>query len=161
MPKSKPKTKANIKNKKKAKAVTEAKTPNITMHKSYWAFLASLAGVSTLVFGLVLNMSIEITLLLLATFLSIIGFISYLRFRPAIAGGSRGVFLFVGGCVVGFCFWAAIMLTSNATGFLAQMVNSTGNAFIYFTLIICWTAGAFIGDVVGRKRNYVFPHGPF
>ena len=144
--------------KKKSLPKTESKPRNISMYKSYWLFLGLLAAVFTMVFGFALNMSLGITVMMLATVIIAIGFVSYIRFKPSIPGGNRPVFLFVSGCVIGFITWAVILLVSAVSGILAQIVNSIGGGFFSITLIMCWFAGAFIGDVLGRRRNYVLPN---
>ena len=144
--------------KKKSLPKTENKPRNISMYKSYWLFLGLLAAVFTLVFGFVLNIPLGITLMMLATVLIAIGFVSYIRFNPSIPGGNRPVFLFMSGCVVGFIMWAAILLLSAVSGFLGQIINSVGSGFFSISLVICWIAGAFVGELIGRKRNYVLPN---
>src|SRR5665647_3205049 len=117
--------------KKKSLPKTENKPRNISMYKSYWLFLGLLAAVFTLVFGFVLNISLGITIMMLATVLIAIGFVSYIRFNPSIPGGNRPVFLFMSGCVVGFIMWAAILLLSAVSGFLGQIINSVGLSLIH------------------------------
>jgi hypothetical protein len=53
------------------------------------------------------------------------------------------------------------VLSSNASGFRWQIVNFSGNMgddfFAITSLIICWIIGGFIGDLIGKKRNYKLP----
>jgi len=69
----------------------------------------------------------------------------------------KAIYIIVGASVLGFVFWAIIMLVSNASGFRWGMSNLTADYFAAITLIICWIVGGFIGYFIGKKMNYKFP----
>ena len=69
----------------------------------------------------------------------------------------KAIYIIVGATILGFVFWAIIMLVSNASGFRWEMSNLTSDYFAAITLIICWIVGGFIGYLIGKKMNYKFP----
>ena len=69
----------------------------------------------------------------------------------------KAIYIIVGATLLGFVFWAIIMLVSNASGFRWGMSDLTADYFAAITLIICWIVGGFIGYFIGKKMNYKFP----
>lgn len=72
-------------------------------------------------------------------------------------GLGKAIYIMVGVSVLGFVFWAIIMLVSNASGFRWGMSDLTADYFAAIALIVCWIVGGFIGYFVGKKMNYKFP----
>jgi DNA-binding HxlR family transcriptional regulator len=69
----------------------------------------------------------------------------------------KAIYVVIGASVLGFIFWAILMLVSNASGFRWGMSDLTADYFAAITLIICWIVGGFIGYLIGKKMNYKFP----
>ncbi len=69
----------------------------------------------------------------------------------------RAIYIIVGTFLLGFIFWAIIMLYSNASGFRWSFSDQYFDFFALATLIGCWVAGGFIGYLIGKKRNYKYP----
>ena len=96
--------------------------------------------------------------MILGSVLVMIGFAFYIGFKPSsLTATKRASFIFVGASVIGFCIWAAMVLSLNATGLQSQIANSIGDRFFAVTsLIICLILGAFIGDLIGKKEKLIF-----
>jgi cation transport ATPase len=150
-----PKTSKNYpKNKsKKTKPKLQPKPVSITTRKSYWITLTFSIIVLVFAFGYFESLTIENITLMLATVLLLIGFAFYIRFTPSnLTLNKRATSIFVGASIIGFCIWAAIVLSLNATYLHQQVSAAIGNGFFAITtLIICLISGAFIGDLIGKN----------
>jgi hypothetical protein len=149
MPKpSKTKPKQKIKPKLKGK---ELEVPGITTRKSYWIILTALLAVVSAVFGVVMGIGLIETAFLAVTIVVVIGTVGFIRVSPStLSLSKRATFLFVGTSIVGFGIWAALTLT----GVVAQAANELGEEFFVVTsLALCLTAGAFIGEIIGRNKS--------
>jgi hypothetical protein len=75
--------------------------------------------------------------------------------------GNRAFFIAIGTFYLGFVFWFLITSLVLFSGLRWIVVGSTGNIGDDFvalaTLIICWIVGGFIGDLIGKRRNYIIP----
>lgn len=139
---------------KKTKFKDRPKPVSLMKRKSYWITLTLFMFVFTIVFGYAMKISAEGEALILATIFSIIAFAFYIGFKPSIKYDKRATFMFVGASIVGFCIWAAIVLSLGAVGILLQIVNVVGISFFTITtLSICLIAGAFIGDLLGKNQE--------
>jgi hypothetical protein len=153
-----PKTpKARRKIQPKTKHKPQPAPVSITARKSYWIVLTASMVVFGTVYGYLMNVAAAAIGILLATVLSLIGFSGYLKFKPStMPATKRATFIFAGASIIGFLIWVAIVLSLNATGFEPQITSSIGNGFFAITsLIICLTAGAFIGDVIGKNKERI------
>ena len=155
MPKNSPKTYPKKAKPKKIKPKDQPKRVNLLGRKSYWVTLTVTMVVFAFVYTDLLAIPLEKVGLLLSTILVMIGFAFYVGFKP-LSYNKRATFIFVGASVIGFSFWAAIVLSFDATGITSQIANSLGvNFFAVTTLLICLIAGAFIGDLIGRNREKI------
>ena len=157
MPKTYPKTQRKKTKRKKPQPKTQSKPVSITTRKSYWITLTLFTVVFASVFGYYVNMSLERIVMMLVTVLLLIGFAVYIRFKPSTATvDKRAIFIFVGASVIGFCIWAIIVLSLNATELHTQIASAIGDSFFAITsLMICLILGAFIGDWIGEKRERI------
>jgi len=132
--------------------------PRSRYWKLYWAVLVS-ASITVLAFySYFFNLSPARTATVLVVTLLGIGFAYYINARPSTAV-DRALFVIVGASVIGGVLWAALMLFSNATGIRWVIGGLIGDGFFaLISLITCWILGALIGDWIGKKRNYKFPH---
>jgi hypothetical protein len=142
------------KNKQKQKAKLKRKepeVPGITTKKSYWIALTTLLAVVSAVFGVVMGIGLLQTAFLAVTIAVVICTVGFIRISPsALPMSKRATFLFVGTSIVGFGIWAALTLS----GVVAQAANAFGEEFFVVTsLALCLTAGAFIGEVIGRNKR--------
>ena len=112
--------------------------------------------VFTIAFGYLMQISLGKELLMLGSIFSVIGFAFYIGFKPSENYNKRATFFFAGASIVGFSIWAVMVLSLNVSGVLIQIANSIGDSFFAITsLIICLIVGAFIGDLIGKKRETV------
>jgi len=155
MPKSS-KTKAKTKAQLKAKRKAQPEAPGITTKKSYWIMLTVVMVAVFSVVGYMIELSLSNIAVLMITIALLIGLMGYVRTTSSsLSKSKRATFLFVGASIIGFSIWAAIMLTLRAV----ELTESVfADSFLLIpSFIICLTAGAFIGELLGKnKRAQVF-----
>lgn len=125
-----------------------------------WFVLIVANIVITILMGYFLRIPIERQAIILTILLLSSGFAYYIRIRPS-KSGNRAFFIAVGVLSIGFVLWFIVTSILLFSGLCWQIVSSTGNIgddFVVFTtLILCWIVGGIIGDLIGRKRNYIIP----
>jgi hypothetical protein len=128
--------------------------------KRIWAIFTIASVTIALLNGYFIGIPLERTIAIVVILLLTTGFAFYIRVRPS-TSTNRVFFIAVGTFVLGFVFWAIVVLLMNGSGLRYQLSRATGNFgddfFFLTSLIICWIAGGFIGDWVGRRRNYIIP----
>lgn len=152
------KAKTYPKNKtKKTQRKAQLKPVSITTRKSYWVTLTFSIIVLVFALGYFESMSTENIAMMLATVLMLIGFVFYLRFTPSYSTvNKRATFIFVGASIIGFCIWAAAVLSLNATILHPQVAAAISDSFFATTsLIICLISGAFIGDLIDKNKERI------
>jgi hypothetical protein len=85
----------------------------------------------------------------------LMGIAYYLRFRYSERALNRGLYVFLGATPLGFCLNVAyvVFLGRYVTGWLMGWFNIMVTVGILIT-------GAFIGDWIGKRRNYQLPLSP-
>ncbi len=148
--KIKPKQKPKTKPKRKA----EPEVPGFTTKKTYWVMLATVLAVTSAVLGLISGLNVLKTTVLTVAMVVPIGCIGYIRVSPSkLSLSKRATFLFIGISVIGFGIWAAIVLLGGRYGLTTQMINALGSQlFIVTSLVICFSVGAVIGELIGRSK---------
>ena len=151
MPKPKPRPKQKIKSKRKA----EPEVPGLTTKKSYWVSLVLVLAVVSVVFGLATGLDAARTAVLVAAVVVAVGCVGYVRVSPSsLSISKRATFLFMGMSIIGFGIWAVIVLVGGRVGFTEQVSNALGSQFFAVTsLAMCLSAGAFIGELIGRSKE--------
>jgi len=125
--------------------------------KPYWIILTS----SVIVIGVasVLFFDVPLERALPATALTILatGFGYYIRVRPNIKI-NRGMYIVLGVVVLGFVLWFFLTIALNATGIRRLIDQAIPDGMLaLITLILCYIAGGFIGDLIGKRRGYMLP----
>lgn len=145
------------------KVLTEFSTNQQVVDKRIiktWIILTIASVVIAILTGVFSNIPLENTLTVITIILIANGFGIYIRLKPS-KSGNRAFFIFVGASVLGFLLWAMVIMTMNSTGISVSITRHSGKTGSYFawiaSLIICWVIGGFIGDLIGRRRNYVIP----
>ena len=156
MPNTYPKTYPKKIKPKKTKPKARPKPVSLLRRKSYWIMLTLIVLVFTFAYGYLTEISVEKEALILGSMLVVIGFAFYVGFEPSASYNKRATFIFVGASIIGFSIWAITVLSFNATGISMQIANSIGeDVFATTSLIICLTVGAFIGDLIGKKKEAI------
>jgi hypothetical protein len=125
--------------------------------KPYWIVLT----ISVIVFGVVgillFNVPLERAIPSTVLILLAIGFGYYMRVRPNIKF-NRAMYIGLGVFVLGFMLWGVLTISLNATGIrnLIDQIIPDG-VLAHITLILCYIAGGFIGDLIGKSRDYRLP----
>jgi DNA-binding transcriptional ArsR family regulator len=122
-----------------------------------WLVLFSATVILTVFTGYFLKIPLERQAITLTILLLSFGFAFYIRLKPS-KSGNRAIFIALGAIFIGFALWFLITSVVLFSGLRWQIVNATGNLgddfTVLSTLIICWIVGGFIGDLIGKKRNY-------
>ena len=125
-----------------------------------WILLFTATVTITGLNGYFTNIPMLRTALIFAIEILSFGFAFYIRIRPS-HSGNRVFFVAVGALGIGFIFWFLVTSLILFSGLRWQIIGSTGNLgddfVVTTTLIICWIAGGFVGDLIGKKRNYIIP----
>ena len=89
------------------------------------------------------------------TFLCV-GISYYIRIRPS-RKVNRALYILLGITPIGFSLWIALAL-SGVGRLLTNYLGTWASLIVGFTVPL--TIGAFIGDWIGRRRNYRLPLSP-
>ena len=157
------KTKAKTKSQLKAKRTPQPESPGITTKKSYWVILTVVMAVTVFVAGFMVQLALEQIIFLTLSVVPLIGLIGYVRVTSStLSWSKRATFLFVGASVIGFSIWAAIVIALSFAGLIATIFAD--QFFLFPSLVICLTVGAFIGEMLGQiprvQRFFFKPEAP-
>ncbi len=155
---AKPYSKSDRKSKAKSKkSKVQANPVNILKSKYYWIFLTIAVFVFAVVLGLLMQMALGKVVMMLSSILAVTGFAFYLGYKSSEGYEKRTTFIFAGASIVGFCIWATLVFFLSIIGVMFEIENFIGVDFFAITiLIICLIAGAFVGDVIGKKRDAIY-----
>jgi DNA-binding transcriptional ArsR family regulator len=74
---------------------------------------------------------------------------------------NRAMYVFLGIFIIGFFLWIALMTFLRASGIDMLIGNTFGSApSAILSFILCYVIGAFIGNWLGKRRNYHLPQWP-
>jgi DNA-binding transcriptional ArsR family regulator len=125
-----------------------------------WLVLIVASVILSILTGYFLRIPLERQAIILTILLLSSGFAFYIRIKPT-KSGNRAFYISVGALCIGTLLWFLITSLILFSGLRWQIVDSTGNFgddfTVLTTLIICWIVGGFIGDFIGKKRDYNLP----
>jgi hypothetical protein len=125
-----------------------------------WIILTVASVILLVLNGYFLSIPVERTSLALAILLLATTLAFYVRVRPS-TSGNRVFFIGVGATVLGSLLWFVVFWLFNVSMLRRSFVRSSGDlafdVILLSSLIICWVTCGFIGDLIGRRRNYVIP----
>lgn len=128
--------------------------------KRIWAIFTIGSVTIAILNGYFLNIPVERTALVVTILLLTTGFAFYIRINPS-TSGNRVFFIAVGAFCIGFVFWFIVTSIILFSGLRWEIIRTTGNIGDDFVatanLAICWIVGGFIGDWIGKRRNYIIP----
>ena len=137
-------------------AEAEAAKPKPWWWKPVWL----ISFVLTVVFGAVGCLLLDPVVLevfgVMAVTLIFVGFSYYINARSAVKA-NRAMYIMLGLTVIGFFLWL-IWAMSGIGKWVTHAVGSDPSLLI--SLVVCYGTGALIGDLIGKKRNYVLPVAP-
>ena len=125
--------------------------------KPYWIILT----ISVIIFGVVstlfLNIPLERALMSTVLILLAVGLGYRMRTKPNLTF-NRAMYIGIGAVVLGFMLWGGLTVILNATG-IRWLIDQTipDGILAITTLILCYITGAFIGDLIGKRRDYWLP----
>jgi DNA-binding transcriptional ArsR family regulator len=129
------------------------------IYKAWLVFAVATVTLSILT-GYFLKIPLERQVITLTILLLSFGFAFYIRIKPS-KSGNRAFYISIGALGIGFVLWFLITSLVLFSGLRWQIVDATGNFgdnfTVFTTLIICWIVGGFIGDLIGKSRNYKIP----
>jgi DNA-binding transcriptional ArsR family regulator len=129
------------------------------IYKAWLVFAVATVTLSILT-GYFLKIPLERQVITLTILLLSFGFAFYIRIKPS-RSGNRAFYISIGALGIGFVLWFLIASLVLFSGLRWQIVDATGNFgdnfTVFTTLIICWIVGGFIGDLIGKSRNYKIP----
>lgn len=136
--------------------------PPVTDPRIYksWIIFTVASVIIAVLNGYFLHIPVEDTALVVTILLLATGFAFYIRIRPS-TEGNRVFYIAVGAFCLGFVFWFLLESLLLFSGLRWQILSSTGNVGDDFaalaSLVVCWILGGWIGDLIGKKRNYNIP----
>ncbi|MCW3990268.1 MAG: hypothetical protein NWE88_09360 [Candidatus Bathyarchaeota archaeon] len=90
----------------------------------------------------------------LAITLLAIGFAYYIRIKPS-RRVNRGLYIFLGFSPIGFCLW--LLYAFSGIGLFLTTLGPLGSLTSMLFFPIPFIMGVFIGDWIGKRRNYRLP----
>ena len=124
--------------------------------KSLWAGVLLIAVALGAVGYFILNTPLEQVLGGTALTFLLIGIAYYIRVKPSLSV-SRAIYILVGISPIGFGLW--VLLSISGVGrLMTDYLGVWPSLLIGFT--VPFIVGAFIGDWIGRRRNYRLPLSP-
>jgi hypothetical protein len=88
--------------------------------------------------------------------LLMVGIAYYIRVRPSLKV-NRAIYILVGITPIGFILWM-FWAVSGIGRWITEMAGPGSSLLISWA--ICYGIGAFIGDWIGKRRNYRLPLSP-
>ncbi|MEM3464518.1 MAG: hypothetical protein QXL91_06605, partial [Candidatus Bathyarchaeia archaeon] len=85
-----------------------------------------------------------------------IGIAYYIRVKPSMKV-NRALYIWLGVTPIGFCLWI-IWCISGIAKFITNLIGAMPSLLLSWA--VCCAIGAYIGDQIGKKRNYRLPLTP-
>jgi hypothetical protein len=118
-----------------------------------WIIFTVASVIIAILNGYFLNISFERVLIVIVIILVTFGFAFYIRIKPS-KSGNRFFFVGIGVSIIGSVLTLFFMYLMNVTR-LSR--NANANFYLVLALVIFFIFGGLIGDLIGKRRNYVIP----
>jgi hypothetical protein len=146
----------NLPSNKVKMADAKTKVPKPDWWKPLWIATLLLTIASGFIIYFLLNVSLERTVSAVALTFFCIGIAYYIRVKPSIRI-NRALYILLGISPIGFGLWILYAL-SGIGMFITTHFGTWVSLIIGFT--VPYAIGAFIGDWMGKRRNYQLPLSP-
>lgn len=135
---------------------TQGSMQNKTRLKTLWIFCSVTFTITALITAYLLNAPIYRVVTALVAAQVLAAFLYYIQVKPEKTG--RIFWIAVGVGVIGGVFWFLLQVFMMMSGLRWQLAMATGDVgsdlFLLISLIVLWSLGGFVGDWIGKKRNY-------
>jgi len=121
-----------------------------------WIVTLLLIIVSGAIAYFILHSSIERVVSATALTFICIGIAYYIRVKPSMKV-NRALYIWLGVTPIGFCIWI-LWGVSGLGKFITNLIGPMPSLLISWA--VCLSTGAYIGDWIGKRRNYRLPLTP-
>ena len=121
-----------------------------------WIVTLLLTIVSGAIAYFILHSSIERVVSAVALTFICIGIAYYTRVKPSMKV-NRVLYIWLGVTPIGFCIWI-LWGVSGLARFITNLIGPMPSLLLSWA--VCYGIGAFIGDWIGKRRNYRLPLTP-
>jgi hypothetical protein len=118
-----------------------------------WIIFTIASVIIAVLNGYFLNISFERVLGVIVIIFVTFGFAFYIRIKPS-KSGNRFFFIGIGVSIIGSVLTLFFMYIMNVT---RMSRNANANFYLVLALVIFFILGGLIGDLIGKRRNYVIP----
>jgi hypothetical protein len=133
---------------------TGAEAPRPRWWRPLWLAVLVMTVISISVSFFIQRVPLEIVLGAAALTFLMIGIAYYIRIRPSMKV-NRAIYIWIGITPIGFGLWIVFIVLSGVGLFLTTHLGPGPGLIV--GLIVPLTVGAFIGDWIGKRRNYRLP----
>jgi hypothetical protein len=133
---------------------TGAEAPRPRWWRPLWLAVLVITAISIAVSFFIQRVPLEIVLGAAALTFLMIGIAYYIRIRPSMKV-NRAIYIWIGITPIGFGLWIVFIVLSGVGLFLTTYLGPGPGLIV--GLIVPLTIGAFIGDWIGKRRNYRLP----
>jgi hypothetical protein len=133
---------------------TGAEAPRPRWWRPLWLVVLVITAISIAVSFFIQRVPLEIVLGAAALTFLMIGIAYYIRIKPSLKV-NRAIYIWIGITPIGFGLWIVSIVLSGVGLFLTTHLGPGPGLII--GLIVPLTIGAFIGDWIGKRRNYRLP----
>ncbi len=133
---------------------TGAEAPRPRWWRPLWLAVLVMTAISIAVSFFIQRVPLEIVLGAAALTFLMIGIAYYIRIRPSMKV-NRAIYIWIGITPIGFGLWIVFIVLSGVGLFLTTHLGPGPGLIV--GLIVPLTIGAFIGDWIGKRRNYRLP----
>jgi hypothetical protein len=133
---------------------TGAEAPRPRWWRPLWLAVLVMTAISIAVSFFIQRVPLEIVLGAAALTFLMIGIAYYIRIRPSMKV-NRAIYIWIGITPIGFGLWIVFIVLSGVGLFLTTHLGPGPGLIV--GLIVPLTVGAFIGDWIGKRRNYRLP----
>ena len=134
----------------------EAKSLKPWWWRPLWIVTLLLTIISGVIAYFILHAPIERMVGATALTFVLIGIAYYIHVKPSMKV-DRALYIWLGVTPIGFCLWT-LWGVSGLGMFITRLIDAMPSLLLSWA--VCYGIGAFIGDWIGKRRNYRLPLSP-